>query len=289
MPDLRLAAYAAAVAAFAGFAVWGLRGWLADGGERHADPAHEPDEIPLSTGFVADVHKAHYANMGYPWFGVRAEMLALKANLPKDPAPVDTEEAEKKNRVLLSELRFEMPSGRVPWKKYFEVAKSRIEPHGVKVQTGEPRVPDDYPVELPAKEWTGLEIFGHVMIATHRDIVYDVTSEGVAVGRDLAVNRARREATLVGLRRRVAAEHADPALDAEFRPDFVDADIVKFVRGTTAQTGVDIAMDPAIWDSAYALAWRGRPRKLREALDELCTAFHWYWRWNGERVWLLKP
>ena len=216
-------------------------------------------------------------------------MLALKSNLPRDPSPIDTEEAEKKNRVLLSELRFEMPSGRVPWPKYLAVAKARIEPHGIKVETGEPHIRDNYVIELPAKEWTGLEIFGHVMIATHRDIVYDVTSEGVAVGTDVAVNRARREATLVGLRRRVAAEHADPALDVEFRPDFVGADIVKFVRAATAQTGVDIAMDPGIWESAYALSWRGGPRRLRDAMDELCTAFHWYWRWNGKRVWLFKP
>lgn len=287
MPALRVAAYSAAVLAFAGFAAWGLHGWIA--GAASTATAPDADEIPLMTGFVKDAARAHWGAMGYQWNALRPEMLALKSQLPPDPAPLDIEEQEKKNRVTLSELRFEMPSGRVPWPKYLEIAKSRIEPHGVKVETREPFVQDNYVIELPAKEWTGLEIFGYVMIATHREIVYDVTSDGVIVGTDMAVNRARRDAALVGLRRRVEAEHKVPALDVEFRPDFLDADIVKFVRGTTAQTGVDVAIDPGIWENAYALSWRGRPRKLRDALDELCGAFHWYWRWNGERVWLLKP
>lgn len=289
MPALRLAAYAAVVAAFSAFAAWGLHGWMAGAGDAPDRPAAGADEIPLKTGYVAYVHASHYASMGYPWLDQRPEMLELKSKLPPDPAPVDVEQAEKDNRQLLSELRFEMPSGRVTWPKYLEIVKSRIEPHGIKVETGEPFVPENYVLELPAKEWTGLEIFAHVMIATHREIVYDVTSQGVVVGTDRAVNFARREALLVGLRRRVAAEHEDPALDVEFRPDLLGGDMVKFVRGMTAQTGVDVALDVGIWENAYALTWRGEPRKLRTALDELCAAFHLYWRWNGERVWLLKP
>jgi hypothetical protein len=296
MPDLRLAAYAAVVAGFAGFAAWGLRGWMGGGtGEPAARPAATPapaadaDEIPLKTGYVKDLNAEHYVAMGYPWIDLRPEMLELKDKLPPDPAPVDTVEAENRNRELLKELRFEMPTGRVLWPKFLEIVKSRIEPHGVPVETGLPYIEENYFVELPAKEWTGMEIFDHVMLATHRHIVFDVTSQGVIVGTDRAVNNARRDAALVGLRRRVAAEHADPALDVEFRPDVLAADMVKFVRGATAQTGVDIALEGSIWDSAYALTWRGHPRTLRDALDELCAGFHFYWRWNGKRVWLLRP
>ena len=290
MPDLRLAAYAAVVAGFVGFAAWGLRGWMGGGpGETSAKPAPETDEIPLMTGYVKDIHAEHYVATGYPWLELRAEMLELKDNLPPDPAPVDIVEMEKQNRRLLQELRFEMPSGRVPWPKLLEIAKSRIEPHGVRVETGPPLIDENYFVELPAQEWTGLSLFDHVMLTTHRHIVFDVTSQGVIAGTDRAVNNARRDALLVSLRRRVAAEHADPALDAEFRPDFLAANMVKFVRGATAQTGVDIALEGNVWDSAYSLTWRGRPRKLRDALDELCAGFHLYWRWNGTRVWLLKP
>jgi hypothetical protein len=289
MPDLRLVAYSAVVAAFAGFAVWGVRGWMARDGARTDAVATEADEVPLKTGFVADVHTAHYANMGYPWLKLRPEMLELKNDLPPDPAPVDTDEQEKRIRNVLMELRFEMPSGRVPFSKYFEIAKSRIEPHGVKVQSRAPYIDDAYVLDLPAQEWTGISIFGYVQQATHRDVVFDVNADGVAVGTDRAVNLLRRDALLKGTWRRVEAEHADPKLDVEFRPDVLGADIVKFVQGASAQTGVDIAIDVGIWEQAYALTWRGRPRKLREALDELCVAFRWYWRWNGERVWLLKP
>lgn len=287
MPALRLVAHAAVIALFAGFAVWGVRGWM--GGGAVETPAPLADEIPLKTGYVENLHTAHYASMGYPWIKLRPEMLKMKNELPPDPAPVDIEEQEKRIRNILMELRFEMPSGRVPFPKYFEIAKSRIEPHGVKVQTAAPYVRDGYLLELPAQEWTGISVFGYVQEATHRDVVFDVNSEGVAVGTDQGVNRLRRDAILFGTWRRVAGEHADPVLDAEVRPDVLAADIVKFVRNVSAQTGVDIAIDVGIWEQAYALTWRGRPRKLRDALDELCTAFRWYWRWNGERVWLLKP
>src|SRR5262245_31293369 len=224
MPDLRLAAYAAVVAGFAAFAAWGVRGWTGGGNREAAEPAAPAageDEIPLKTGYVKDVNAEHYVARGYPWADLRAEMLEMKLNLPPDPAPVDIEEAEKQNRRLLLELHFEMPAGRIEWPKYLELVKSRIEPHGIPVETGPPFIEENYPVELPTKEWTGMEIFAHVMISTHSHIVYDVTSRGVVVGTDLAVNRARRDAALVGLRRRVAAEHADPALDVEFRPDFL--------------------------------------------------------------------
>src|SRR5262245_50137519 len=108
MSALRIAGYAVAVAAFAGFAAWGLHGWIA--GAASTATAPDADEIPLMTGFVKDAARARWGAMGYQWNSVREEMLALKNQLPPDPAPLDIEEQEKKNRVTLSELRFEMPS-----------------------------------------------------------------------------------------------------------------------------------------------------------------------------------
>jgi hypothetical protein len=291
MTGLRAAAFAVFFAAFVAFAWVGLRGWSSGGagGVTPSEPAAEADEVPLRTGFLTGHTIGHYGSMGYPWEPLRARCQELEASLPADPAPVDADEAEKKNRIILSELRFTMPAGSVPWSNVVATLKARIEPHGVKVRTGRPEIPDSCPVLLPEQEWTGLSIFGHMMSVTQKAIVYVVTSDGVTVGRDETCNRARREADLTAYRRRVAAELADPALDVEFRPDVVDANIVDFLRGMKAQTGIEVVAEPGVWDMGPALAWRGPPRSLRDALDELCRGFHWYWRWQDGRAWLLKP
>lgn len=290
MNGLRAAASAVLVAAFAAFAWVGLRGWSAGAVVAPAaSDAESRDEVPLRTGFLAGKALGHFGSMGYPWEKFRARCAELEADLPPDPAPEDEREAEKRNRLLLMELRFTMPVGDVPWPEILSTLRARIEPHGVKVRTGRPQIPDAFTVKLPKQEWTGLSIFGHMMIVTQNTIVYVVTDEGVTVGRDEVCNRAERRAALATYRRRVAPEHADPALDAEFRPDVVDANVVDFLRGITAQTGVEVVAEPGVWDTGAALAWRGPPRPLREALDELCGAFHWYWRWRDGRAWLLKP
>lgn len=291
MNGLRTAASAVLLAAFVAFAWTGLRGW-SDGARSAAPPDEEggtADEVPLLTGILPGPAAGHYGAMGYPWEALRTRSVELKTNLPEDPAPSSSEDAEKANIKLLSELRFTMPVGSVEWAKIISTLRARIEPHGIKVRTGKPAIPDAFPVLLPEGEWTGLSIFGHIMIVTQNSIVYVVTSDGVTVGRDATCNRARREADLATYRRRVAAEHADPALDAEFRPDVVDANIVDFLRGMKAQTGIEVVAEPRVWDTCAVVAWRGPPRPLRDALDELCSGFHWYWRWQDGRAWLFRP
>jgi len=287
---LRTAAYVALVAAFAAFAYTGLRGWTRAPGESAAvlEPASQ-DEHALRTGFLAGKAAGHYGSMGHPWKGRREEMLAAKRDLPTDPAPLPADEAEKANRRILFDLKFRLPAGTILWRDLVPLVRERIEPHGVKVTTGSPKIADDYALDLPDMEWTGLSIFGQVMRATDKAIVYTVTSEGVNFGTDEACNRATREAALVALRRRVAAENAaDARLDVEFRPDVEGANLVAFVRGIEAQTGVEVAVDAQIWDMGPALAWHAPPMKLRDALDQLCRGFHWYWRVYKGHVWLLK-
>ena len=288
---LRTAAYVALVAAFAAFAYTGLRGWTRAPGETPAvlDPASQ-DEHALRTYFLPGTEAGHFGSMGYPWRDRRDEMLAAKRDLPPDPAPISAEDAEKANRRILFDLKFRLPVGRILWRDLVPLIRDRIEPHGVKVTTGSPKIADDFALVLPDAEWTGLSIFGHMMKVTDKVIVYTVTNEGVNVGTDEACNKATRDAALVVLRRRVAAENAaDARLDVEFRPDVHNANIVAFVRGIEAQTGVEVAIDAQIWEMAPALAWHAPPMKLRDALDQLCRAFRWYWRVYEGHVWLLRP
>jgi hypothetical protein len=293
---IRTAAYVLFVVGFAAFASYGLRGW-----SREPDPAEAPpvetesapaDPHALRTGVLYGKALGHYGSMGSPWSGLRDEMLAAKTDLPPDPAPLSAEDAEKANRRLLLGMRVRMPVGRIAWRDFYPVLEERIEAGGVQVTTGVGRtaVLDSYPLELPDQEWSGIEIFGHVMEITNKTIVYTVTSEGVVIGTDEACNRGTRDAALIERRRRVAAQNAaDKRLDAEFRPDVQDATVVAFLRGIQAQTGVEVAMETAAWDMGPALTWHAPPMKLRAALDELCRGFRWYWRVYNGRVWLLKP
>jgi hypothetical protein len=127
------------------------------------------------------------------------------------------------------------------------------------------------------------------MVVSQKLIVHDVTTEGVAVGTDEACKAARLRASLVEARRRVAAVNVDPRLDAPFRPDLADATIVGFARAVTSQTGIEMVVDGRLWDAAHAILWRGEPRRLRDALDEICGRLSVYWRFHEGRIWLLKP
>jgi hypothetical protein len=287
----RTAAYVALVAGFVAFAYVGLSGWMHthDAEPTSAEPAPEDEHAPR-TGFLAGKALGHFGSMGYPWISRRDELLAAKRDLPPDPAPLSADEAEKENRKILFDLKFRLPAGRILWRDLVPLVREKLEPHGVKLTTGTPKIADDYPLDLPDVEWTGLSIFGHVMKVTEKSIVYTVTSEGVNFGTDEACNKATRDAALIAARRRVAAENAaDTRLDAEFRPDVQDANIVAFVRGIEAQTGVGVAIDVQIWEMGPALSWHAPPMKLREALDQLCRAFRWYWRTYDGHVWLLRP
>jgi hypothetical protein len=280
------------VAVFVVFACIGLKGWTHAPDETGTAPAETAAADPhaLRTGLLYGSALGHYGSMGYPWVKLREELLAARANLPPDPAPLSAEEAEKENRRILFGLEFRLPVGRIVWRDLVPLIRAQIEPHGVKVTTGSPKIADDYALNLPDQRWTGLSIFGHIMQVTDKAIVYTVTSEGVNAGTDEACNKATRDAALVALRRRVAAENAaDSRLDAEFRPDVTDANIVAFVRGIEAQTGVEVALDGQVWDMGPALTWHAPPMKLREALDQLCRGFKWYWRVYKGRVWVLKP
>jgi hypothetical protein len=249
----------------------------------------EADEEPLQTGFVKSGHIGMVVGSGYPWNDLRPAFPKLKRDLPPEPGPESSKDREDRLSGVLSELRFGLPSGRVPWPKLVAALKARIEPHGVPVSADVKDVPDTYVVELPAREWAGHEVFGHIHNSTTRWIVYTVTCDGIAIGTDAWVNRARRDARLGENNRRVAAEQRAAPLDVPFRPDVVDADLVAFVRTMQAQTDVEVVVDPAIWEMVPSVIWRGPPRPLRDALDELCSRFRWYWRWHDGRVWLLKP
>jgi len=282
---LRNVLYVALVAVFAAFAYVGISHWKVAPGETETVDPYAP-----RTGFLYGSALGHFGSMGYPWEGRREELLAARTNLPPDPAPVSAEDAEKANRRILFGLEFQLPAGRILWRDLVPLIRAQIEPHGVKVTTGSPRIADDFELDLPDQTWTGLSIFGEIMKRTDKAIVYTVTSEGVNAGTDEACNRATRDAALIALRRRVAAENAaDPRLDAEFRPDVTDANIVAFVRGIEAQTGVEVALDAQVWDMGPALSWHAPPMKLREALDQLCRGFKWYWRAYKGHVWVLKP
>jgi hypothetical protein len=188
-------------------------------------------------------------------------------------------------------MRFKMPTGALSWDQIVAALRERFEPEGVKVLTGTSKMqpPEGMRIELPDIEWTGMQYLSRAYGASQQMVGFQVCSEGVCVGTNEAVNYEMQSARLIECRRRVAVEHGAPALDAEFRPDFVDAPMGSIARVVQAQTGVDLVADPEIWDTGTVVRWRGGPRPLRVALDQLCVPLRAYWRYKDGRVWLLRP
>ena len=286
---LRNLGYLVLVATFAAFSVAGLQGWTTAPRFRQDAPSFD-DERPLQIGGLVGKALVEYATKGYPWEPLRAELNAARSDLPPDPAPLSAEETESRYLGAQPGMKLKMPSGTVSWPQYVDALRQALEPYSIPLLTPPPQPPDSLEFELPKADfWPGISVIAFGMGKTREQFVAVTTCEGLVIGTKEACNRATHDGKLIGIRCQVAAEHADPKLDVPFRPDLVDASIVAFARAVETQTGIPVVVNAQLWEKGPGLAWRGEPRKLREALDELCVKFRWFWRYRNGRIWLLWP
>jgi hypothetical protein len=290
---LRHVAYGCLVVSFVAFAYYGLiaRARAPDAATPTATDDATQDEIPLEVGVLTQ-HALHKEiARGYPWPTLRESVPLYKRDLPPDLGKPSGDESRDNATITLSKMRFKMPTGPLSWPQIIDALRERFEPNGVKVLIGPAKLqpPEGLRMTLPDQEWTGIQIVSYMYQASQQMVGYQMCSEGVCVGTNGAVNYEMQTARLIEYRRRLAAEHAAPALDVDFRPDFVDAPMGSFDRVVQAQTGIEVVADPEIWDMGTVVRWRGEPRKLRDALDQLTVKLRAYWRYKDGRVWLLKP
>lgn len=287
---LRHLVYAAFVAAFAVFTWHGIAGWSHPATDRPHGTG-SLDETPLMIGRLSHDEMHKLAMMGYPWQRFEPTIVVLKRDLPPDPAVPTAEDQRKDNERPLPDFKLPLPAGRMTWPQILGRMRAGLAPLGIKVTTAEPSPPESLFIEVPPNDWVANESLFHVRELSQRAIVALVTSEGLAIGTDAAVNKLAIDAKLQEVRRRVAPEHADPALDAEFTPDLVQASVVALSRAIEGQTGVEVVMEEGLWDAGIGVIWRGQPRKLRDALDEFTShsQMRCYWRFRDGRAWVLKP
>jgi hypothetical protein len=289
---LRHVGYVCLVVAFVAFAYYGLIARARTSGDAAPKTdAASRDELRLEVGVLTQRAMHMEVARGYPWPSLRGELATLKRGLPPDPGKPTAEESRDAITRTVLAMRFKMPTGPLSWDQVVDALRERYEPKGVKVLTGPTKFkpPEGFRLEFPDEEWTGFRAVSFMYQMSQQMVGYQISSEGICVGTDFAVNYEMREAQLIENRRRVAAENAEPVLDAEFRPDFVDATVESIARFVQAQTGVDLVADPEMWGDGIAVRWRGEPRKLRDSLDQLALKLHAYWRYKNGRVWLLKP
>jgi hypothetical protein len=290
---LRHVAYACLLVSFVSFAYFGLvaRARGPDAATFSKTDDETQDEIPLQVG--AFTHRALHMEIarGYPWPSLRESVPLYKRGLPSDNARPSAEDLTNEATIKLFHMRFKMPAGSLSWAQIVAALRERFEPEGVRVLIGPPKFqpPEGFRMEFADIEWTGIQIGSYMYQASRELVGYQISSEGICLGTDLAVNYEMQEARLIEYRRRVAVENTVPLFDVEFRPDFFDAPMGSIARIVQAQTGVDLVADPGIWELGTVVRWRGEPRKLRDALNQLCVKLHAYWRYKDGRVWLLKP
>lgn len=288
---MKHAIYGLFVAVFVVFAWQGIQGWSRqrEEGGQGSRLGNSLDEVPLQVG-TFNPEAAHKIGMqGHPWQRFESAIVNMKRDLPPDPAVPTAEDQRKDNERPLPDLPLPLPEGRMTWPQIVERLRTGLAPVGIKVMTGEPSPPSSFYIDVPQNDWVANSTFLYLRDASQKMIVYTVTSDGVAIGTDAAVDRLAVDAKLVEMRRRVAKEHMDPRLDAEFAPDLVDASVVAFSRVVEGQTGVEIVADPSLWETMPAIKWRGGPRRLRDALDEVTRRMRCFWRYQDGRVFILKP
>ncbi len=271
-----------AALAFCAVGAVGLRGWL--GG------AHEPpkDEVPLATGYLNRRSLLPFIGQGYPWDGLRDEVTMLRRDLPPLPEGESAEDREKDNRRALFDLDLDMPAGQVRWGDVLARLRTQLQPLGVKVLTPPPQPDDATEFTLPRQDWKCFLLLDFLMGATQRSLRFNVTADGLVIGSEEACGAAVLDAKLEDARRRVAPEHAAAVFDAPWRPDREDAPLTLVARDMKEQTGVEVIVDPLLWESGAVIKWRGEPRPLRDALDAICARFQSIWRWHNGRAYVLR-
>ena len=292
---LRHVAYGCLVLGFVAFGWYGLARWA--GASRGKDRTPKSldtaqDEIPLAAGALTRAKMHQEVVRGFPWPALREEIPRYKRDLPPDPATPSVYDQTRVITEKLTRLTVHMPHGPQTWPQIVAALRKEIEPLGVKVLTGPASFapPEAYAIDIPESAgWNGFHFVSWMYVASQQLVGYQICSEGIAVGTNLAINWEMREATLLELRRRVASEHNAPILQSEFRPDFVDATMGALANIVHAQTGVELVADVELWENGVVVKWRGEPRPLRDALDQLCVKLHTYWRWRDGKVWLLRP
>jgi hypothetical protein len=287
-------AYGVFLVGFGAFAWRGYRDWT-DATIAQGSRVATLDEEHLRTGFLLGETLVHHVNMGYPWPDVLQKVPLVKRELPPDLRTPTLEDLRKDIERKMLRMQFTFPSGRLSWPEIKSALRDRIEPEGIALLDPPEQPPDAFTIEIPqAENWTGNSLLYHLNMASQRTVSSVITSQGVCVGRDSACNSAKADEYLEDARRRVEPEHADPRLSARFLPDLSDAHIDGFANVVAAQTGIPMVVDVRIWEKGVVVKWRGEPRTLRGALDELCRTLHSgtaplpvYWRFHDGRVWLL--
>jgi hypothetical protein len=289
---LRHVTYAVFLTGFAVFAWHGLQGWAKPPAAR-TSAAESRDEVPLLVASMSHDKQHMEARRGYPWQGQGEKAQVLKRELPPDVGDPTAEEARKDIESQLPTWPMPMPEGTLKWPQILDRLRKGFEPLGVDVKTGNPPVSDEFELYFPKRPanepWTANPVLFHIHFASQKLISYRVTPEGILIGTDEAVNRLAADTEARWIRPRVEHEHDDPRLNAEFTPDMVDASVRAFSGSVLAQTGVEVVFDPGIWELGLMFKWRGEPRRLRDALDQMTKQFRWFWRYQQGRVYVLKP
>jgi hypothetical protein len=275
MTILRWLISLAAIAAGVAFAFHTARG---------LDPR---DERPLAHAVMPQNQLGRYVFRGFPWQDRRPQLLALATDLPPDPDDPTAEDLRKDVERIVQRASIKFPSGRMTWPEILEALKAAFAEQGIVVMSEPQSLPDAYALDVPANEWTGFSLLYELYLHSDKRFAWAATSEGIVVGSNDTVNAKVRMTKLEECRRRVASEHADPIFDAPYRPDMQDSPIAAVAAGMKAQTGIDVEVCVALWEKGTILAWRGEPRPLRSALDDICKQLRAYWRYRDGRVSIL--
>lgn len=133
------------------------------------------------------------------------------------------------------------------------------------------------------------EIIDHIRGQSGERVKYYMTSLGLVIGGEAAVQKAQIQAIAATAKANSLLDRGSPILDTEYRPDFADATIGAVQKTIKEQTGIQVVVDADTWASGKKLTWRAEPMTLREVLDGISEKIGCVYRVRSGRIFLLAP
>ncbi len=185
------------------------------------------------------------------------------------------EEAEIPLRELANQHKITVRMERATFPEVVDFLAREFEPHGMRVYTLPPAPPEDLVFEN--LYLTDVDVWGVIRFMTLKSqdqITFALTPEGLCVGTPNACIQARLNQLDWEARiRDVSVDEDDAFLDAEYRPDFRGAEIGSILKDIVEKTGVQVIVNPAVWEKPVTMTWRAEPLPLRRVLARIAQHY----------------
>lgn len=244
---------------------------------------------------VADVKVAPKAEQHllmskpYPFDTFQSMIDALREVVPREGEPTWKDKENEYNiRIVDHKVSVQFEDASI--QEVVDFLKTEYAKIGIVITDLDQPIPEGFKLTMFRAEADAYEVIAQIQDATQNFVVYAFSEYGVCIGTERTIQEWQIQSKMRRARENAEREHGAAFLDATFTVDLTGAHIGAVIQKMSADTGVDIIVEPRIWASPKRLDWTvEKPMKLRDGLSWLCKQFDAFYRVKDDRVFLIQP